>query len=60
MEHDLNIEFLSIRFDLYSGYNLGNIQQEHFKSASLELCYLEHYYHSLHHCWRKTLLFLKI
>jgi hypothetical protein len=60
MEHNLNFEFLSIRFGLYSGYNLDNIQQEHLKSASLELCYLEQHYHGLHHCWKKTLTFLKI
>jgi hypothetical protein len=34
MEHDLNFEVLSIRFSLYSGYNLNNIQQEHLKLAS--------------------------
>jgi hypothetical protein len=26
MEHDLNFEVLSIKFGLYSGYNLDNIQ----------------------------------
>jgi hypothetical protein len=29
MEYDLNFEILSIKFDLYSGYNLDNIQQEY-------------------------------
>jgi hypothetical protein len=60
MEHDINFEVLSIRFDLYSSYNLDNIQQEHFKLVSLELCYLKQYYHGLHHYWRRTLFFLKI
>jgi hypothetical protein len=41
MEHNLNFEVLLIRLDLYSGYNLDNIQQEHLKLASLELYYLE-------------------
>jgi hypothetical protein len=60
MGHDLNFEVLSIRFDLYSGYSLDNIQHEYLESASLELCYLEHHYCGLYYCWKKTLFFLKI
>ena len=56
MEHDLNFQVLSIKFGLYSSYNLDNIQHEHLKLASLELCYLEQHYLGLYHCWRKTLL----
>jgi hypothetical protein len=41
MEHNLNFEVLLIRFGLYFGYNLDNIQHEHLKLASLELYYME-------------------
>jgi hypothetical protein len=50
MEHDLNFQVWSIKFDLYSGYNLDNIQHEHLKLASLEFYYLEQHYHGLDHC----------
>jgi hypothetical protein len=59
MEYDLNFEVLSIKFDLYSGYNLDSIQHKYLNSASLELYYLDQHYHGLHYYWKKTLLFLK-
>jgi hypothetical protein len=44
MEYNLNFEVLSIKFDLYSGYSLNNIQQEHLKLDLLKLYYLEQQY----------------